>query len=159
MLKLGGQLAQSCDGVHHLLNLAREVNDQLLLGGIGLVQSPGQLVHLLVNLHIRVLGHLAVLPNVGALPHGDVKLSSMLALVHLGLGLILVQAIYLNISSISEKQFTIAHRIPACASTVLVPSITLVEWNARFPEPKWFKSEHPDVSRGKVAALDVHNVA
>ena len=80
-------------------------------------------------------------------------------LVHLGLGLILVQAIYLNISSISEKQFTIAHRIPACASTVLVPSITLVEWNARFPEPKWFKSEHPDVSRGKVAALDVHNVA
>ena len=74
-------------------------------------------------------------------------------------GFILVQAIYLNISSISEKQFTIAHRIPACASTVLVPSITLVEWNARFPEPKWFKSEHPDVSRGKVAALDVHNVA
>ena len=84
---------------------------------------------------------------------------SLMALVHLGLGLILVQAIYLNISSISEKQFTIAHRIPACASTVLVPSITLVEWNARFPEPKWFKSEHPDVSRGKVAALDVHNVA
>ena len=69
MLKLGGQLAQSCDGVHHLLNLAREVNDQLLLGGIGLVQSPGQLVHLLVNLHNRVLGHLAVLPNVGALPN------------------------------------------------------------------------------------------
>ena len=85
MLKLGGQLARSCDGVLRLLNLAGEVNDQLLLGENRLVQGPGQLVHLLVNLHNRVLGHLAALPNVGALPHSDVESSSMLALFILAL--------------------------------------------------------------------------
>ena len=36
--------------------------------------------------------------------------------------------------------------------------MTLVKWNARFLDSKWFRSEHPDVSRGRVAALDVHNV-
>ena len=85
MLKLGGQLAQSCDGVLRLLNLVGEVNDQLLLGENRLLQGPGQLVHLLVNLHNRVLGHLAALPNVGALPHSDVESSSMLALFILAL--------------------------------------------------------------------------
>ena len=40
-----------------------------------------------------------------------------------------------------------------------MPSMTLVEWNARLLDPKWFRSEYPDVSRGRVAALDVHNVA
>merc|ERR1719268_50164 len=109
VLKLGGQghlaLAQSCDGVLCLLNLAGEVlrlDDQLLLGGVSLVQGPGQLVHLLVGLHNGALGHLAVLLNVGALPHGVVESSAGLTkiplhvgLVLLGLGLVLVQAINL----------------------------------------------------------------
>ena len=70
MLKLGGQLAQSCDGVLRLLNLVGEVNDQLLLGENRLVQGPGQLVHLLDNLHSRVLDYLAVLLNVDVLSGG-----------------------------------------------------------------------------------------
>ena len=37
--------------------------------------------------------------------------------------------------------------------------MTLVEWNDRFLDSKWFRSEHPDVSRDRVATLDVHNVA
>ena len=58
----------------------------------------------------RVLGHLAVLLNIGALPHGDVDSSEGLTKIPLhlhvgffllGLSPVLIQAIDLNISTIS----------------------------------------------------------
>merc|ERR1719189_1534691 len=74
VLQLGSQgdlvLLQSSDGVLSLLNLARQVlglDEQLLLGGVSVVEGAGQLVLLLVGLNDQALGHLAVLLHVGAL--------------------------------------------------------------------------------------------
>merc|ERR1719237_1943164 len=107
VLKLGGEghlaLAKSGNSILSLLDLAGQVlrlNDQLLLGGISLVEGTGQLVHLLVGLHDGALSHLAVLFNVGAIPHGIIKCAAGLAqiplhvgLVFLSLSLVLVQPI------------------------------------------------------------------
>merc|ERR1719184_714610 len=107
VLKLGGKgnlaLAQSSNRVFSLLNLTGQVlrlDNQLLLGGISLVESTGQLIHLLVGLHNGALSHLAVLFDVGTIPHGIIKCATGLAqislhvgLVLFGLGLVLVQSV------------------------------------------------------------------
>merc|ERR1719410_604403 len=107
VLQLGSQgdlvLLQSSDRVLSLLNLARQVlglDEQLLLGGVSVVEGAGQLVLLLVGLNNQALGHLAVLLHVGALAHGLLKSGPGLleiplhaSLVLLGLGLVLVDAV------------------------------------------------------------------
>merc|ERR1719166_798800 len=109
VLQLGLQgdfvLVQVGDGVLGLLDLPAQVlrlNLQLLLGRIGLVQSTGQLVQLLVGLHDQSLAHLAVLLHVGAVPHGFLKPGPGLleipfhaSLVLLRLGLVLVDCVNL----------------------------------------------------------------
>merc|ERR1719410_3324438 len=98
VLQLGGQgdlvLLQGSDGVLSLLNLAVEVlglHLQLLLGAVGLVESAGELVKLLVGLDNHALGHLDVLLHVGAVAHGLLKARPGLGKVSLHTGLVLLR--------------------------------------------------------------------
>merc|ERR1719222_540105 len=50
----------------------------------------GQLIHLLVGLHDGALSHLAVLFNVGTIPHGIIKCATGLAQIPLHVGLVLL---------------------------------------------------------------------
>merc|ERR1719284_822750 len=82
VLQLGGQgdlvLAQVSDGILGLLDLTSQIlslNQELLLGRVGLVEGAGELVQLGVGLHNQTLGHLAVPLHVSTLPHGLVKTS------------------------------------------------------------------------------------
>merc|ERR1719284_1291254 len=107
VLQLGGQgdlvLAQVSDGILGLLDLTSQIlslNQELLLGRVGLVEGAGELVQLGVGLHNQTLGHLAVPLHVSTLPHGLIKSLAGVhevtlhgSLVLLSLGLVLVEGI------------------------------------------------------------------
>merc|ERR1719422_515241 len=98
VLKLSGQrdlvLLQSGDGILTLLDLAGQVlglNLELLLCGVSLIESPGELIKLLVGLNNHALAHLDVLLHVGSIPHGLLKTSSGLSKVSLHTSLVLLR--------------------------------------------------------------------
>merc|ERR1712241_276351 len=101
VLQLGREgdlvLAESSNGVLSLLHLPAQVlvlNLQLLAGRVGLIQSPGHLIQLLVSLNNKSLSELSIPLMVGPLPHGliqsgpgllEVTLHASLVLLSLGL--------------------------------------------------------------------------
>merc|ERR1719430_2985727 len=137
VLQLCGQrhlaLAKSGNGVLGLLDLAGKIlrlDNQLLLGAVRLVQGTSQLIHLLVGLHDGALGHLAVLLDVGALPHGVVKTSAGLAqislhvgLVLLGLGLVLIESIDL----LAHLRHGVVVLLTECSQGALVGDVGLLQ--------------------------------
>merc|ERR1719384_2228288 len=109
VLQLGGQrdlvFLEGSNGILTLLDLAGQVlglNLELLLGGVSLIESTGELIKLLVGLDNHALAHLDILLHVGSISHGLLKTSSGLSevslhtsLVLLRLGLVLVDGVNL----------------------------------------------------------------
>merc|ERR1719384_983847 len=98
VLQLGGQgdlvLLEGSNGILTLLNLAVQVlglNLELLLGGVSLIESTGELIKLLVGLNNHALAHLNILLHVGSIPHGLFKTSSGLCEVSLHTSLVLLR--------------------------------------------------------------------
>merc|ERR1719438_163797 len=137
VLELGGQgdlvLLESTNGILTLLNLAGEVlrlNLKLLLGGVSIIESTGELIHLLVGLDNLALGHLDVLLHLGSLPHGLLQTSSSLSevtlhtsLVLLRLSLVLVDGVNL----LSQLGHAVVVLLPEGGKSSLVGNVGLLE--------------------------------
>merc|ERR1719189_2917254 len=137
VLELGAQgdlvLLQSTNSILSLLNLAGQIlrlHKKLLLGGVGVIQSTGQLVLLLVGLDNQALGHLAVLLHVGAVTHGLLKSSPGFleiplhaSLVLLRLGLVLVDSIDL----VAQLSHAVVMLLAKSSQCTLMSNVSLIE--------------------------------